>query len=70
MTENLMPVIKSILKDDEFLCGGIFSKEDYYMEKYNLTREEIGNIQICLYYALNIKDECYNNRVSNIAKYQ
>lgn len=26
----LMPVIKAILKDDEFLAGGIFTKEKEY----------------------------------------
>ena len=41
----------------KFLCGGIFTKEKQYAKKYDLTMEEIGNIQTCLYYALHIKDE-------------
>lgn len=68
MKSNLMPVIKAILQDEEFLRGGIFQKEDYYKKKYNLTREQISNIQTCLWYALNITDECYNERVSNMVK--
>lgn len=27
-TNTLMPVIKAILNDEEFLCGGIFTKEN------------------------------------------
>lgn len=29
-TNTLMPVIKAILNDEEFLCGGIFTKEKQY----------------------------------------
>ena len=68
--KTLMPVIKAILKDDEFLCGGIFTKEKQYAKKYNLTMEEIGNIQTCLYYALHIKDECYNERINHLCDLQ
>ena len=53
-----MPVIKAILNDEEFLCVGIFTKEKQYAKKYDLTMEEIGNIQTCLYYALHIKVKC------------
>lgn len=28
--KTLMPVIKAILRDDEFLVGGIFTKEKEY----------------------------------------
>lgn len=65
-TNTLMPVIKAILNDEEFLCGGIFTKEKQYAKKYDLTMEEIGNIQTCLYYALHIKDECYNERINHL----
>lgn len=65
-TNTLIPVIKAILNDEEFLCGGIFTKEKQYAKKYDLTMEEIGNIQTCLYYALHIKDECYNERINHI----
>ena len=63
---NLVPIINAMLKDEEFLCGGIFTKEEYYAKKYDLTLEEISNMQVCLYYALNIKNEGYNKRVTNI----
>lgn len=66
MSKNLIPVINAMLKDEEFLHGGIFTKEKQYAKKYNLTLEEIANMQVCLYYALNIKDKEYNKRVSNI----
>lgn len=32
-TNTLMPVIKAILNDEEFLCGGIFTKEKTICEK-------------------------------------
>jgi len=67
MNKELIPVVQAMLKDDEFLAGGIFTKEKYYMEKYNLSYEQMTNIEVCLYYALNIRDECYNERVNNIA---
>lgn len=41
-------------------------KEKQYAKKYDLTMEEIGNIQTCLYYALHIKDECYNERINHL----
>lgn len=66
--KTLMPVIKAILKDDEFLCGGIFTKEKKYAKKYDLTIEEIVNIQTCLYYALHIKDKDFNDRINNLCK--
>ena len=67
--KELIPVVSAMLKDDEFLAGGIFSKEEYYKEKYNLTDEQIVNMQTCLFYALHIKDDDYNKRVSNMNKY-
>ena len=69
-TNTLMPVIKAILNDEEFLCGGIFTKEKQYAKKYDLTMEEIGNIQTCLYYALHIKDECYNERINHLCDWE
>ena len=67
--KELVPVIQAILKDDEIIAGGIFQKEEYYMKKYNLTLEQIGNIQALIYLALNIKDEECNNRVNKMMKY-
>lgn len=66
--KELIPIIKSMLEDNEFLAGGVFTKEDYYKKKYNLTDEQIVNMQTCLYYALNIKDDEFNNRVNNMNK--
>lgn len=66
MKKNLAPVIYAMLKDEEFLHGGIFTKEKQYAKKYDLTLEEIANMQTCLYYALNIKVKDYNDRVNNI----
>lgn len=66
---ELIPVISSMLKDNEFLAGGIFTKEEYYKEKYSLTHEQIVNMQTCLYYALNIKDDDYNSRIKKMNQY-
>lgn len=66
MKRSLAPVIYAMLKDEEFLHVGIFTKEKQYAKKYDLTLEEIANIQTCLYYALNIKEKDYNKRISNI----
>ena len=66
MKKNLAPVICAMLKDGEFLHGGIFTKEKQYAKKYDLTLEEIANMQTCLYYALNIKEKDYNKRISSI----
>ena len=41
---ELVPVLQAILKDKEFLAGGIFTKEKYYMEKYNLTQEQLSEL--------------------------
>lgn len=32
-TNTLIPVIKAMLKDEEFLWGGIFTKEKQYAKK-------------------------------------
>ena len=66
MDKTLMPVIKAILQDEGFLCGGIFTKEKYYAEKYDLNMEQISNMQVCLYYALHIKDKDYNERINHM----
>lgn len=66
---ELIPVISSMLKDDEFLAGGIFTKEDYYKKKYNLTDEQMVNMETCLYYALHIKNDDFNKRVKKMNEY-
>lgn len=55
-TRKLARVIIAMLEDDELYCGGCFQKEKYYMEKYNLTQEEIGNMWCNLYFALNCEE--------------
>lgn len=50
--KELKAVIKAMLEDKELYCGGCFQKEEYYMKKYNLTQEEIGNMWCNLYFAL------------------
>lgn len=57
MDINLIPCIEEILKDKEFLSGGIFSNEKECMKKYNLTEEQSGNLQTLLYLALNVRDD-------------
>ena len=52
MKKDLAPVIKAMLKDSEFLFGGIFSKEDYYMKRYGLTFEEMSKVETYVYWAL------------------
>lgn len=37
-----------------------------YSSRLSHSMEEIGNIQTCLYYALHIKDECYNERINHL----
>lgn len=68
MKDSLIPVVKAMLKDDEFMCGGVFSKEKYYSEKYNLTMNQIVNMQTCIYYALHIRDEDFCRRVDKICE--
>lgn len=38
-------IIRAMLNDDEFMAGGIFSKEGYYMRRYGLTREQMTDMQ-------------------------
>ena len=28
MSDNLIPVVKAMLNDDEFMCGGVFQKRN------------------------------------------
>ena len=53
-----------------FYVVEFFTKEKQYAKKYDLTMEEIGNIQTCLYYALHIKDECYNERINHLCDWE
>lgn len=41
-----------MLNDAEFLRGGIFQGEEKYCKKYNLTEQEMVDIEVALYYAL------------------
>lgn len=61
---EIKAVINAMLKDEEFNRGGIFSKEEYYMKKYNLTGEQMDAIHAGLYAILNIDDEFFMNRLN------
>ena len=45
-------IIRAMLKDDEFMAGGIFSKEKDYMRRYGMSYEEIYDMQTLLYKAV------------------
>lgn len=50
--QNKIRIIKAMLNDDEFLRGGIFQDEEKYCKKYNLTLDEMVDIEVALHYAL------------------
>lgn len=50
--QNKIRIIKAMLNDNEFLRGGIFHDEDEYCKKYNLTLDEMVDIEVALHYAL------------------
>ena len=45
-------IIRAMLNDEEFMCGGVFSKEEYYMKKYGLTREQMIEMQTHVWWAV------------------
>ena len=45
-------IIRAMLGDDEFMCGGIFSREAYYMKKYGLTQEQMSEMQTNVWLAV------------------
>lgn len=49
------PILIAMLNDDELMAGGIFRKEKYYMEKYNVTQQEMDEMSIHIYFAAAIK---------------
>lgn len=55
--DNLANVIRAMLNDNEFRYGGIFSKEEYYMKKYNISEHDMIIIQARLYWALHPSEE-------------
>ena len=55
--KSLIPCIHTIMEDEEFLRGGIFQKEEEIMEKYNLTKKQISNLQTLIYFALSVRDD-------------
>lgn len=55
--KSLIPCINAIMEDEEFLYGGIFQKEEEIMEKYNLTKKQISNLQTLIYFALSVRDD-------------
>jgi len=62
MKKEYMTVVREMLNDKELLCGGIFSKEKYYMEKYNITQHQMDEMSIHVYFALNI--DTHENRIN------
>ena len=50
--QNKIRIIKAVLNDEEFLRGGIFQHEEKYCKKYNLTKEEMIDIEVALHFAL------------------
>lgn len=49
MNKDILIVLRAMMKDSEVLAGGISDKEEYYMKKYNLTREQVEDCQIAVY---------------------
>ena len=45
-TNTLIPVIKAMLNDEEFLWGGIFTKEKQYAKKYDLKNVVYAEISL------------------------
>lgn len=43
-------IAKALMQDEEILAGGVNEqKEQYYMKKYDMTIEEIINIELCIH---------------------
>lgn len=63
MKNEIKVIIKAMLEDTEVWAGGVFSKESYYMEKYNLTDEQMVALQKGVFFMLHIDDEEYRNRL-------
>ena len=59
-------IINSMLNDNELKAGGIFSKEKYYMKKYNLTEKQITRIEVILYFLVNMNNKEYAKILDNI----
>ena len=48
--ENRLKVMRAFLNDNEILAGGVNEKkEQYYMNKYDMTLEEIVNIEMAIH---------------------
>lgn len=45
-------IIRAMLNDGEFMAGGIFSKERYYMKRYGLTQEQMADMQVHVWKAV------------------
>lgn len=50
-------IIRAMLNDDEFMAGGIFSKEQYYMRKYGLTLEQMSKMEVHVWRAVTMEVE-------------
>ena len=48
--ENRLKVMRALMNDKEIIAGGVNSKkEQYYMKKYNMSLEEIVNIELAIH---------------------
>ena len=54
--DNNAIIIRAMLKDDEFMAGGIFSKEGYYMRKYGLSFDEMSELETRTWKAVSMMD--------------
>lgn len=54
-------IIRAMLKDDEYMAGGVFSKEAYYMKRYGITQEEMQDMQTHVWRAVVAGIEAYRH---------
>lgn len=48
--ENRLKVMRVLMDDKDILAGGVNEKKErYYMEKYDMTLEEIVNIELAIH---------------------
>lgn len=52
ITKANAAIIRAMLNDGEFMAGGIFSKEQYYMKRYGLTQEQMTDMQVHVWKAV------------------
>ena len=48
--ENRLKVMRALMDDKDILAGGVNEKKErYYMEKYDMTLEEVVNIELAIH---------------------